>query len=406
MTDDASPENLRKFLESDDPALVRMGLSMAKGAGVEVTVEDLKHFLKSDNTETVRTGFMLAEEIGMVNEAINMLFEEGDYDYQILADVGEPVIETLTRDLMSDENQPDRSYTRKDLLEILILHTYNHPTRYRDDPIMETICDIVDEGHMDGYDSTSLGGMGYQDDREFAHFLIEFLSGSGYSRAADSIRRIHGWNSSDGTYYRVIHGVADWCYEVEGTSREDSREFADALEYCVQCFGTITEGGNEFPLSGDKAMKRLIRELDEDNCDCPDILIKTLGEIGDKRAVEPLIERLKDEVWAVTNDTRLAAAEALDKLGWVPENDGQRSAYLIASKDWKSLVEWGRPAVEPLIEALRDNQHWERRSAAEALGKIGDARAVEPLIKALGDEFDGARDAAKEALRELGHEVK
>ena len=34
MTDDASPENLRKFLESDDPALVRMGLSMAKGSEV------------------------------------------------------------------------------------------------------------------------------------------------------------------------------------------------------------------------------------------------------------------------------------------------------------------------------------------------------------------------------------
>ena len=31
MTD---PENLRKFLESDDPAMVRMGISMAKGAGV------------------------------------------------------------------------------------------------------------------------------------------------------------------------------------------------------------------------------------------------------------------------------------------------------------------------------------------------------------------------------------
>ena len=30
MTEDTSPENLRKFLESDDPAMVRMGLSMAK----------------------------------------------------------------------------------------------------------------------------------------------------------------------------------------------------------------------------------------------------------------------------------------------------------------------------------------------------------------------------------------
>ena len=34
MTDDASPENLRKFLESDDLSLVMMGLSMAKGVGV------------------------------------------------------------------------------------------------------------------------------------------------------------------------------------------------------------------------------------------------------------------------------------------------------------------------------------------------------------------------------------
>ena len=33
MSEDTSPENLRKFLESDDQALVLMGLSMAKGSG-------------------------------------------------------------------------------------------------------------------------------------------------------------------------------------------------------------------------------------------------------------------------------------------------------------------------------------------------------------------------------------
>ena len=30
MAEDTPPENLRKFLESDDPALIRMGISMAK----------------------------------------------------------------------------------------------------------------------------------------------------------------------------------------------------------------------------------------------------------------------------------------------------------------------------------------------------------------------------------------
>ena len=53
MTDDASPENLRKFLESDDPAMVRMGIALAKGAGVEVTVKDLERFLKSDAKEAL-----------------------------------------------------------------------------------------------------------------------------------------------------------------------------------------------------------------------------------------------------------------------------------------------------------------------------------------------------------------
>ena len=41
MTEDAAPENLRKFLESDDPALVRMGISLAKGAGVPEDLYDL-----------------------------------------------------------------------------------------------------------------------------------------------------------------------------------------------------------------------------------------------------------------------------------------------------------------------------------------------------------------------------
>ena len=62
MSEDTSPENLRKFLESDDPALVRMGISLAKGAGVEVTAEDLKHFLKSDDIEAIKTGVLLAKE--------------------------------------------------------------------------------------------------------------------------------------------------------------------------------------------------------------------------------------------------------------------------------------------------------------------------------------------------------
>ena len=41
MTKDTTPENLRKFLESDDPALVMMGLSMAKNFNVNEMPESL-----------------------------------------------------------------------------------------------------------------------------------------------------------------------------------------------------------------------------------------------------------------------------------------------------------------------------------------------------------------------------
>ena len=55
MTEDTSPENLRKFLESDDPALIRMGLSMAKGVGVpdEMLMEILWMYMLHDD-KTIR----------------------------------------------------------------------------------------------------------------------------------------------------------------------------------------------------------------------------------------------------------------------------------------------------------------------------------------------------------------
>jgi len=50
-----SPENLRKFLESDDPAMVQMGLSMAKGSGVpEDLLPTILRFYMWDDDKTVR----------------------------------------------------------------------------------------------------------------------------------------------------------------------------------------------------------------------------------------------------------------------------------------------------------------------------------------------------------------
>ena len=52
----------------------------------------------------------------------------------------------------------------------------------------------------------------------------------------------------------------------------------------------------------------------------------------------------------------------------------------------KELVEMGSPAVKTLIKELKNGDERVRCGAAEALGKIEDARAIKPLIKALKDK--------------------
>ena len=53
MTEDTTPENLRKFLESDDSAMVMMGLSMAKGTGIpeDLVPKILKMYMWDDDAK-------------------------------------------------------------------------------------------------------------------------------------------------------------------------------------------------------------------------------------------------------------------------------------------------------------------------------------------------------------------
>lgn len=125
---------------------------------------------------------------------------------------------------------------------------------------------------------------------------------------------------------------------------------------------------------GDKlAIDPLIQTLNDNNIEARQFTALALGKLGDKRAVYPLIQALNDN----NSKVRACAAIALGRL-----RDQQ--------------------AIKPLIQALHDKEDLVRLNAAEALGAIGDARAVEPLIRVLRDKRGEARVSAITALGELG----
>ena len=68
----------------------------------------------------------------------------------------------------------------------------------------------------------------------------------------------------------------------------------------------------------------------------------------------------------------------------------------------EALVVLGKPAVEPLVQALGNEDRWVRWEAAKALSSIIDPSAATALSKALGDERPGVRWLAAEALIALG----
>jgi HEAT repeat protein len=124
-----------------------------------------------------------------------------------------------------------------------------------------------------------------------------------------------------------------------------------------------------------KDLRGLIKMLGGTRVEDVLIACRLLGELSDRRAVEPLIILFRNPL--ALSKTRLAAAEALLKL---------ESA----------------PAVVTLLGALRREDWQARRNAAAVLGQLQAAWAVDPLMVALTDPMPIVRKTAAAALRRIG----
>lgn len=163
---------------------------------------------------------------------------------------------------------------------------------------------------------------------------------------------------------------------------------------------------------------------------------EALGEIGDRRAVDALIEGLRarppvgidrSEVLEILGSSgvvrgaelipqvlkinygllRVAAAEALGRIrdaravqpliqALGDEND------VVSMSAAQALLRMRESAFESLVEALRDGSVLVRIGVVGVLGRTGDRRAVEPLIEALNDESEFVRRVVPASLGMIG----
>jgi HEAT repeat protein len=147
---------------------------------------------------------------------------------------------------------------------------------------------------------------------------------------------------------------------------------------------------------------------------------ETLGKLGDKRAIAPLIASLWDPVVVYYAEVRyffpvrINAIEALGKIGDPMTIDPLVEAFRRQSWGYPTrgneplytcLISLGEPMFVRLITLLEDDDQHMRDFAIRALGYFGDPQAIEPLGNALKREkYHFLKRAALQALRRIGSE--
>lgn len=157
-----------------------------------------------------------------------------------------------------------------------------------------------------------------------------------------------------------------------------------------------------------RAVTPIIRFLEDTDSSVRVGAAEALGNLGDPQAGKALVIGLED----VDNIVRMYCALALGKLG-----DLTAVAPLLArfKKEQDSQVRWeivielgklGDPqAYDTLLATLQNDQDGVIRCfAALALGRLGDSRAIQPLIKTVRDKDYNVRYRCIEALGVLGAE--
>ncbi|MBW3015066.1 HEAT repeat domain-containing protein [Candidatus Woesearchaeota archaeon] len=180
---------------------------------------------------------------------------------------------------------------------------------------------------------------------------------------------------------------------------------------------TRIEGSNALKSIGKEAVPKLIEALDNDNPDIRWQAARSLGDIGDERAIPKLIEKLSDKDTTLQSNVIVAlgrlkaydAVYALNKIAF----DKYKASYLRRNAI-TALGEIVGPRADEvnkklgdtigvLTKALTDKDPQIREAAAKASGLIGNADPLQisRLIGLQQDKNEYVRDSASEALSRI-----
>lgn len=146
----------------------------------------------------------------------------------------------------------------------------------------------------------------------------------------------------------------------------------------------------------------ILREADSDITDRLSAAARALGAIGDRRAVQPLIEVLNNRnlvFWRPAATYALAAIQDLPSMQAILQADDS-SNPCEQSSIAESIAAFGPSAIPAIFEALNDETT--RYKAVIALGFITDPTAVPALLQALEDRHADTRAYAAHALGKIG----
>jgi HEAT repeat protein len=137
---------------------------------------------------------------------------------------------------------------------------------------------------------------------------------------------------------------------------------------------------------------------------------EALGNLGDRAVIPELRRAVQDSddsvaVRAVRALATLQAPDTAPSLVAFLQHSGHEAVRVAVAGVLGDLGD--RRAVGPLIDALaRDRSADVRSRAAKSLGKLGDPTAVQPLINALKKSGGEVRQWAAVALRQLGEPAR